>query len=90
MPLIHALAQNLDEDDIHVGFVLCQPGKLVGICRVFTAQLLILECKNIISGGYQCVLHLHALIEECAIKVCPPALSVHPPPHPTNLVANEQ
>eukprot|EP00667_Euglena_gracilis_P004224 EG_transcript_4245 len=60
--------KNLDEDDIHVGFVLCQPGKLVGICRVFTAQLLILECKNIISGGYQCVLHLHALIEECAIK----------------------
>lgn len=60
--------KNVDDDDIHVGFVLCQPGRLVGICKVFTAQLLILECKNIISNGYQCILHLHALIEECSLK----------------------
>jgi peptide chain release factor subunit 3 len=60
--------KNIDDDDIHVGYVLAQPGRLVGISKVFTAQLLILECKNIISGGYQCVLHLHAMIEECQIK----------------------
>ncbi len=75
--------QNIDDDDIHVGFVLCQPGRLVGICRVFTAQLLILECKNIISGGYQCVLHLHALIEECSVKVTPP-----PPTRDTGLYSS--
>lgn len=60
--------KNCEDDDVHVGYVLAQPGRLVGICKVFTAQLLILECKNIISGGYQCVLHLHALAEECSIK----------------------
>jgi peptide chain release factor subunit 3 len=60
--------KGMDDEDIHVGFVLCQPGRLVGITKIFTAQLLILECKNIISGGYQCVLHLHAIVEECSIR----------------------
>lgn len=60
--------KGIDEDDIHAGFVLCQPNALVPITHQFTAQLLVLECKNIITAGYSCVLHVHAVVEECVVK----------------------
>lgn len=46
------------------GFVLCSPKRLVHNVRAFEAQIRILELKSILSAGFNCVLHVHAAIEE--------------------------
>jgi peptide chain release factor subunit 3 len=60
--------KGVDEDDLHSGFVLVDPKRPIPITTIFTAQILLLECRNIISAGYSCVLHIHALAEECTFK----------------------
>eukprot|EP00123_Amoebidium_parasiticum_P013866 comp22195_c0_seq1/m.32625 comp22195_c0_seq1/g.32625 ORF comp22195_c0_seq1/g.32625 comp22195_c0_seq1/m.32625 type:complete len:734 (-) comp22195_c0_seq1:503-2704(-) len=56
--------KNIDENDVHVGHVLCDPDQLVPSVRVFDVQLMVLEVENIICAGYTCVLHIHAAAEE--------------------------
>jgi len=46
------------------GFVLCSPKRLVHNVSKFEAQIRILELKSILSAGFNCVLHVHAAIEE--------------------------
>ena len=53
------------------GFVLCSPRSPVRTARVFDVHLAIVEHKNIICAGFQCVLHLHTLVEEVTIQVRP-------------------
>lgn len=57
----------IDEKDIMPGFVLCGVKKPVKASRVFQAQLVILETKNIICAGYGAVLHLHSITEEVSL-----------------------
>eukprot|EP01006_Ploeotia_vitrea_P057172 TRINITY_DN68156_c5_g1_i8.p1 TRINITY_DN68156_c5_g1~~TRINITY_DN68156_c5_g1_i8.p1 ORF type:complete len:746 (-),score=178.16 TRINITY_DN68156_c5_g1_i8:400-2586(-) len=64
---VHLRVKGCEEEDLRPGFVLCETLRPVPICTVFTAQILMLECKNILTAGYTCILHLHALVEECQV-----------------------
>ncbi|TQN74145.1 Eukaryotic peptide chain release factor GTP-binding subunit [Colletotrichum shisoi] len=56
--------RGIEEEDIMPGFVLCSPKRLVHNVQTFEAQIRILELKSILSAGFNCVLHVHAAIEE--------------------------
>ena len=56
--------RDIDEDDILSGFVLCSPKRLVHNVSAFEAHIRILEARSIITNGFNCVLHIHAAIEE--------------------------
>ncbi|KAF6824757.1 eukaryotic peptide chain release factor gtp-binding subunit [Colletotrichum musicola] len=56
--------RGIEEEDIMPGFVLCSPKRLVHNVATFEAQIRILELKSILSAGFNCVLHVHAAIEE--------------------------
>ncbi|WYZ35659.1 hypothetical protein EsH8_X_000306 [Colletotrichum jinshuiense] len=56
--------RGIEEEDILPGFVLCSPKRLVHNVTTFEAQIRILELKSILSAGFNCVLHVHAAIEE--------------------------
>ncbi|KAK4229478.1 eukaryotic peptide chain release factor GTP-binding subunit [Podospora fimiseda] len=56
--------RGIEEEDISPGFVLCSPKRLVHNVAQFEAQIRILDLKNILTAGFNCVLHVHAAIEE--------------------------
>ncbi|KAH7019352.1 putative translation release factor erf3 [Ilyonectria destructans] len=56
--------KGIEEEDILPGFVLCSPKRLVHTVTEFEAQIRILELKNILTAGFNCVLHVHSAIEE--------------------------
>lgn len=56
--------RGIEEDDILPGFVICSPKRLVHCVKQFDAQIRILDLKSILSAGFNCVLHVHAAIEE--------------------------
>ncbi|KAI1175232.1 hypothetical protein F4777DRAFT_579216 [Nemania sp. FL0916] len=56
--------RGIEEDDISPGFVVCSPKRLVHNVRAFEAQIRILELRSILTAGFNCVLHVHAAIEE--------------------------
>jgi len=56
--------RGIEEEEILPGFVLCSPKRLVHCVTEFEAQIRILELKTILTSGFNCVLHVHAAIEE--------------------------
>ncbi|KAA6413256.1 MAG: putative translation release factor erf3 [Lasallia pustulata] len=56
--------RGVEEEDIMPGFVLCSSKRLVHCVSAFEAQIVLLELKNILSAGFNCVLHVHSAIEE--------------------------
>ncbi|KKF97011.1 Eukaryotic peptide chain release factor GTP-binding subunit [Ceratocystis platani] len=56
--------RNIEEEEVQPGFVLCSPKRLVHNVASFEAQIKILELKTILTSGFNCVLHVHAAIEE--------------------------
>ncbi|KAK3902528.1 P-loop containing nucleoside triphosphate hydrolase protein [Staphylotrichum tortipilum] len=56
--------RGIEEEEILPGFVLCSPKRLVHNVAQFEAQIRILDLKSILSAGFNCVLHVHAAIEE--------------------------
>ncbi|PTB69120.1 hypothetical protein BBK36DRAFT_1134679 [Trichoderma citrinoviride] len=56
--------KGIEEEDILPGFVLCSPKRLVHCVSEFEAQIRVLELKSILTSGFNCVLHVHAAIEE--------------------------
>jgi peptide chain release factor subunit 3 len=56
--------RGIEEEEILPGFVLCSPKRLVHCVSEFEAQIRILELKSILTSGFNCVLHVHAAIEE--------------------------
>eukprot|EP00871_Galdieria_phlegrea_P004646 jgi/Galph1/5182/GphlegSOOS_G3873.1 len=60
--------KGIEEEDIRIGFVLCDVDALVQGSTIFDAQIMLLEYKNIICAGYSCVMHVHAAVEECTIE----------------------
>ncbi|KAK0707406.1 P-loop containing nucleoside triphosphate hydrolase protein [Lasiosphaeris hirsuta] len=56
--------RGIEEEEIMPGFVLCSPKRLVHNVSQFEAQIRILDLKSILSAGFNCVLHVHAAIEE--------------------------
>lgn len=61
---IRARVRNIEEEDINAGFVLCSPDRLVHCVKSFEAKIKILDLKNILTVGYNAVLHVHAAQEE--------------------------
>ncbi|ORX91349.1 hypothetical protein K493DRAFT_317330 [Basidiobolus meristosporus CBS 931.73] len=60
--------RGVEEEEISVGFVMCDTKKPVRCVSAFEAQLAILEHKSIICAGYNAVLHVHASVEEASIS----------------------
>ncbi|SPN99034.1 probable translation release factor erf3 [Cephalotrichum gorgonifer] len=56
--------KGIEEEDILPGFVLCSPKRLVHNVTEFEAQIRILDLKSILTAGFNCVIHVHAAIEE--------------------------
>ncbi|KAL2162188.1 hypothetical protein VTH06DRAFT_7101 [Thermothelomyces fergusii] len=56
--------RGIEEEEILPGFVLCSPKRLVHNVSQFEAQIRVLDLKNILTAGFNCVLHVHAAIEE--------------------------
>jgi peptide chain release factor subunit 3 len=56
--------RGIEEEEILPGFVLCSPKRLVHCVSQFEAQIRILDLKSILTAGFNCVLHVHAAIEE--------------------------
>lgn len=59
--------KGIEEEDISVGFVVCDPTNPVKSAIAFTAQLMILDIKNIIAPGFKAVMHIHTGSEEVTI-----------------------
>ncbi|WWC72901.1 translation elongation factor Tu [Kwoniella pini CBS 10737] len=57
----------ISEKDVSPGFVLCSSVKPVRTVTAFKADLSIIEAKNIITNGYNCVLHAHTVAEEVTL-----------------------
>lgn len=59
--------RGVEEEDFFPGFVLCSPKRPVHCVSSFEAKIRILELKNILTAGFNCVLHVHSAIEEVTI-----------------------
>jgi peptide chain release factor subunit 3 len=60
-----------DENLISKGDVLCNRETAMPISELFEAEIEILELldyKPILSKGYQCILHIHTVADDCVIK----------------------
>ncbi|CAH1971819.1 unnamed protein product [Acanthoscelides obtectus] len=60
--------KGVEEEDVSPGFVLCDSMNPIKTCRIFDAQLVILEHKSIICAGYSAVMHIHCAAEEVTVK----------------------
>lgn len=55
---------NVDEQDLMPGYVLCSPASPCPVGRVFDAQLVIVECRTIITSGFRAIIHAHTAVDE--------------------------
>jgi len=60
--------KGVDESGVTPGFVLCDPTNPIKSCKVFDAQVVVLDYGSIIAPGKQFVLHLQAITEEVTLK----------------------
>ncbi|KAK0173733.1 hypothetical protein PV328_006884 [Microctonus aethiopoides] len=60
--------KGIEEEDVSLGFVLCDSANPITTGRVFDAQVVILEHKSIICAGYSAVMHIHCAAEEVTVK----------------------
>ncbi|GAA6030757.1 hypothetical protein JCM8097_008858, partial [Rhodosporidiobolus ruineniae] len=60
--------RGIEDTDVNVGFVLTSPSQPVKTVTQFEAQLVILDTKNIITAGYQAVMHVHTAAEEITLS----------------------
>jgi len=60
--------KGVEEEEIQTGFVICDSLNPIKAVAAFEAQLIILECKNIITAGYTAVMHVHTCIEEVTLS----------------------
>lgn len=64
------LSNNISEEDLRKGFVLCPFNGPVRPVIKFKAQFKILELvegRPVLTAGYRCVVHFHTAIEDCEI-----------------------
>lgn len=59
--------RGIEEEEISVGFVACDPVRPVKATTSFQAQLKVTQLKNIMAPGYKAVLHIHTCSEEVTI-----------------------
>jgi len=59
--------KNIEEDEIHRGFVICDRNKPCLFSNQFKAEIEILDVsanKPIITKGFECMVHCHTAVEE--------------------------
>ncbi|KAJ5292193.1 Eukaryotic peptide chain release factor GTP-binding subunit [Penicillium angulare] len=56
--------RGVEEEDLLPGFVLCSPKRPVHCVHTFEAKIRILDLKNILTAGFNCVMHVHSAVEE--------------------------
>ena len=60
------------EDRVNKGDVICHRDQsLVPVSEIFEAEVELFELisyKPILSKGYQCILHIHTVADECTVK----------------------
>ena len=61
--------RGIEEEDVSPGFVLCDIDHPCSVAKVFDAQVVILETRSIICKGYSAILHIHAAVEEVAVRM---------------------
>ncbi|KAJ5387862.1 hypothetical protein N7509_010403 [Penicillium cosmopolitanum] len=59
--------RGVEEEDFYPGFVLCSPKRPVHCVSAFEAKIRILDLKNILTAGFNCVLHVHSAVEEITV-----------------------
>ncbi len=64
--IIRMKVKNVDESEVSKGFVLCScpPESACPVARTWDAQIIVLECKSILSAGFTCMMHVHEAVEE--------------------------
>lgn len=60
--------KNIEEEDISVGFVLCSPESICKIADRFLAKIHIVELRNIIAPGFNCIMHINSAVVEVSFK----------------------
>ncbi|KAK2956717.1 putative Eukaryotic peptide chain release factor GTP-binding subunit ERF3A [Blattamonas nauphoetae] len=55
----------IDEQEISRGYVLCSRTNPIHATNLIEAQFMIMECKSVMTKGYEAVLHVHAATAEC-------------------------
>ncbi|KAF1743381.1 hypothetical protein MXB_4389 [Myxobolus squamalis] len=53
-----------DEKDLLSGYVLCTPDHLCPVGKIIDAQLIITECRSIMSAGFKSIIHIHSAVDE--------------------------
>jgi len=56
--------RGVEEEDVVPGFVLSSSKKPIHCVTAFEAQIHILELRNILTTGFNCVMHVHTTIQE--------------------------
>lgn len=58
--------RGVEEEMLRAGSIICNPSqRLCPVTDRFEVKLNVLNCKNILSAGYQCMLHVHNSCVEC-------------------------
>merc|ERR1711998_402463 len=68
---IRVRLKGVEEDQVSKGFVLSPLKDPAHSCTRLKVQLMVLElleARPLLTAGYQCILHLHTSVEECAIS----------------------
>lgn len=61
--------KGVEAEALQPGYVLCQVDNYCSSVVQFDAQINVLEYKSIIAAGFQCMLHIHTVIEEIEVKL---------------------
>ncbi|KAL2870787.1 translation termination factor GTPase eRF3 [Aspergillus lucknowensis] len=59
--------RGVEEEDLLPGFVMCSPKRPVHCVSAFEAKIRILDLKNILTAGFNCVIHVHSAVEEVTV-----------------------
>jgi len=58
--------RSVDDEVVKTGSIICSPvERPCPVVYTFECKLNVLNCKNILSAGYQCLLHVHNSCVEC-------------------------
>lgn len=60
--------RNIEEEDISPGMVLCSPDNLCKIADLFLAKIQLVELRNIIAPGFNCIMHIHSAVVEVSFQ----------------------
>jgi len=60
--------RNIEEEDISSGFVLCSLENTCKIADRFLAKIQLVELRNIIAPGFNCIMHIHSAVTEVSFE----------------------